>query len=293
MRDRCGAVLTASMSVLAVEAVIATIGVFVWGQTQESPGASVNAMGFFLLILVAPFVAAAGAAMAALLSVGVVIPLIVAARWLGRRLTGDEAWWWIPAVAALGAAPATVAAGAETGLPAVLAVWVGLTAGLTAPALVARRLLLPHCRWLSGGAMAGRVAWYGALAVVAAALAGAGVVAEWGYEPPRLSAERVAGTWSDGKGGTLALLAGGKAVAAGVDTFDRDDTSTSVTRECAGTGTWEYDPGSGPWTQQVRVTVDDCPMAAWSVFGTRDHPKLFVFIGDPDGGDLYVMRRGG
>ncbi|MEU8509890.1 hypothetical protein AB0C40_35500 [Streptomyces brevispora] len=38
MRDRFGAVLTASMSMLFVEAAIGTIALFVWGLTQESPG---------------------------------------------------------------------------------------------------------------------------------------------------------------------------------------------------------------------------------------------------------------
>ncbi|MEU4152882.1 hypothetical protein [Streptomyces sp. NPDC026659] len=32
-------------------------------------------------------------------------------------------------------------------------------------------------------------------------------------------------------------------------------------------------------------------MDAWEVFGTIEHPKLFVRIGDPDSWDLYILQR--
>ncbi|MEE1766699.1 hypothetical protein PUR34_00155 [Streptomyces sp. JV185] len=91
VRNRFGAVLTASMSVLFVEAVIGTIALVVWGQIQESPGTSHSGMGVFLFVG-APFMAAVGVFLGALLSVGVVIPLPAVAGWLGRRLSGREAW---------------------------------------------------------------------------------------------------------------------------------------------------------------------------------------------------------
>ncbi|MEU6577159.1 hypothetical protein [Streptomyces sp. NPDC046805] len=167
-----------------------------------------------------------------------------------------------------------------------------MTAALTATALVARRLLLPDRPWLSGGAMFGRVALYGTLAVATAgALAGIALYAGLAYEPPRLGAEGVAGTWSDGKGGTLTLTADGKAMATRVKTFDLDDSFDTVVHKCTGTGTWKYDPGAGPWAQEVDVFVDGCQLDTWEVFGTFEHPKLFVYIGDPDNWDLYILRR--
>ncbi|MEU5718104.1 hypothetical protein AB0G71_20375 [Streptomyces sp. NPDC020403] len=292
--DRFGAVLTASMSVLFVEAVIGAIALFVWGRTQESPGLPYNAIGVIFLIVMAPFVAAAGAALGALLSVGVVMPLLAATGWLGRRLSGREAWWWVPALAAAGTAPPALAAAVlvQAGLPAGLGGWLALTAVLAVNALVARRLLLPDRPRLSGGAMFGRVALYGTLAVVTAGtLAGIGLYSGLGYEPPRLSTERVAGTWADGKGGTLTLTADGKATATRVDTFDFDDSFEPVMHKCTGTGTWAYDPGAGPWSQEVDVSVDDCSMDTWEVFGTFEHPKLFVYVGDPDSWDLYILQR--
>ncbi|MFE3947434.1 hypothetical protein ACFXPV_37100 [Streptomyces sp. NPDC059118] len=165
-----------------------------------------------------------------------------------------------------------------------------MTAALTATTLVARRLLLPDRPQLSGGTMFGRVALYGTLAVVTAGtLAAIGLYAGIGYEPPRLSAERVAGTWSDGKGGTLILAADGKATATRVETFDFD----SVVHRCAGTGTWGYGQGAGPWSQEVDVFIDDCSMDTWHVFGTPEHPKLFVYIGDPGSWDLYILQPRG
>ncbi|MGW1410136.1 hypothetical protein [Streptomyces sp. NPDC002403] len=167
MRDRFGAVLTASMSMLFVEAVIGTIALFVWGLTQQGPDRPYNTMG---PILMAPFVAAAEAVLCALLTVGVVMPLLVVAGWLGRRLSGREAWWWIPALAAAATAlpPLAAAVLTETGLLAGLGGWLTVTAALAAPTLVARRLLLLDRPRLSGGTMFGRVALYGTLAVVTA-----------------------------------------------------------------------------------------------------------------------------
>ncbi|WP_328886774.1 hypothetical protein [Streptomyces sp. NBC_00316] len=167
-----------------------------------------------------------------------------------------------------------------------------MTATFAVTALVARRLLLPDRPRFSGGAMFGWVALYGTLAVVTAiTLAGIGLYAGLGYEPPRLSTERVAGTWSDGKGGTLILTSDGKATATRVETFDLDDSFDTVVQKCSGAGTWEYDPGAGPWSQEVDLSVDDCSMDTWSVFGTPEHPKLFVCVGDPDSWDLYILQR--
>ncbi|MFG3207985.1 hypothetical protein [Streptomyces sp. NPDC048192] len=297
MRDRFGAVLAASMSVLFVEAVIGAIAFVVWEQTQERPDLSYNALSVIFLVVAVPFVAAAGAVFGALLSVGVVMPLLAVAGWLGRRLSGREAWWWIPALAAAGTAPFAVAVAvlARTGLPVGVGVWLVVTAALAATVLVARRPLLVDRPWLSGGAMVRRVALHGTLAVVAAGtLAGIGLWAGIGYEPPRLSREQVAGTWSDARGGTLVLTADGRATATRVETFeDSDDVLEPVVHRCSGTGTWKYTPGTGPWSQEVDVSVGDCPMDTWEVSGTRAHPKLYVYIGDPDTWELYTLRRDG
>ncbi|MYV51343.1 hypothetical protein [Streptomyces sp. SID3212] len=135
MRDRFGAVLTASVSVLIVEAVIGALALAVREQTYENPGLPYNPMAVLLLIVVAPLLAVAGAVVGALLSVGLVMPVLVTAAWLGRRLAGREAWWWVPATAATVTAPPVVLA--EVGPMPRLGLWLGMTAALAVTALVA------------------------------------------------------------------------------------------------------------------------------------------------------------
>lgn len=283
LRDRFGAVLVASMTVLFVEAAIGVIALLEWQDIRENPGLFWGGgLAFFGLILLAPVVAI----LFTLLSVGVVMPLLAAAGWLGRLGRGRARWCWVPVLAAAGTAPFAVSTAVNMGIAGAVAGWLVETAALTAPALVARRLLLPGRPSLSGGAMFRRVAAYGALVVVVATIAAVGLSACLGYAPPRLSTQQVAGTWADGKGGTLVLTADGKATATGVQVFDFDRVHT-----CAGAGTWAYHPGTGAWSQEVGVSVAGCDMETWQVLGTTEHPKLYVFVGDPDEEDLYVLRR--
>ncbi len=296
VRDRFGAVLTASVAVLCVEGAVGAIALSVYGQTQESPALPYPVFGIVLLVVLAPFLAGGAAALGAPLALVVVMPLLVAAASLGRRFSGREAWWWVPVLAAVGTAPPALAVAvlAGTGPLAGAGGWLSAAAAPAIPALTARRLLLPGRPRLSGGVMFGRVVLYGTLAVVAAGtLAGVAQYAGIGYEPPRLGAERVAGTWSDGDGGTLVLTAAGEATATRVRTFDHGDPFEPVAQECTGTGTWAYDAGAGPWSQEVDVSISDCPMSPWAVLGSLDRPKLYVFVGDPDSGDLYILQRRG
>ncbi|MEL5955158.1 hypothetical protein AADR41_10310 [Streptomyces sp. CLV115] len=167
MRDRFGAVLATSMSMLLVEAAIGTVVLVVWELIHASPDHPYNAAGALVLIVVTPLWAAAPCA---LLTVGVVMPLLVVAGRLGRRVSGREAWWWVPALAAAATALPFLAAVVleETGLPAGVGGWLAVTAALAATTLVARRLLLPDRPQLSGGTMFGLVTVYGTLAVVTA-----------------------------------------------------------------------------------------------------------------------------
>ncbi|MFG3136774.1 hypothetical protein ACGFZA_11180 [Streptomyces sp. NPDC048211] len=283
-----------SMSVLFVEGVIGVIALVVWDMAEESPsGPPYNALGLFYLIVLMPFVAAVGAVLGYLMSVGVVMPLLVLAGWLGRRFSGRESWWWVPASAAAATALPFLAAAAlgEVGPLAALGGWLAMTVALAASALVARRLLLPDRPRLSAGVMFGRVASYGALAVATAGLlAGIGLYAGIAYEPPWLIDQGAAGTWSDGKGGTLVLMEDGTATANGIETFD-DGSLEPAAHLCTGTGSWKYDPGAGPWFQQVDVSVAGCSLDPWEVLGTSGRPKLFVYIGDADTLDLYVLQR--
>jgi hypothetical protein len=273
------------MAVLYVEAAIGVVAFLTWQHIRENPGLAYGGgLAFFGLILLVPIVAI----LFTLLSVGVVMPLLVAAGWLGRLGRGRARWWWVPVLAAAGTAPFAVVTAVTMGGAVAVVGWLVETAAFATPALVARRLLLAGRPRLSGGAMFKRVAAYGTLAVVVATIAAAGLSAGLGYEPPQLNTQRVTGTWTDGKGGTLVLTADGEASATGVQVYESD--AVSKLPKCTGTGTWAYRPGTGVWSQEVSVSVAGCGMDTWQVLGTAEHPKLYVFVGDPDEEDLYVLR---
>ncbi|MFE3073893.1 hypothetical protein [Streptomyces sp. NPDC059247] len=297
VRDRLDEVVAASVAVLLVEAAIGLIASHVWEQTMESPSLPVNSMGLLLLALGSPFLAGAGALLATVVAFVVVVPVMCVGAWLSRVVSGREVWWWVPAVAgALTLPPATVVTVLAGG--GVLSGFVGWfvgTVALAAPALAARRLLLPARRRLSLRTVLGAVGVYGALAIVTAfTLAGIALHSGIGYEPPRFDAQQLTGTYSDSDGGTLILTPDGRATADRVRTFSYDDSTDSFepqVRECSGTGTWTHDPARGPLSQQVLITIGSCPMDSWNVYGTLEHPKLYVFTGDPDSADLYTLRR--
>ncbi|MFD4377703.1 hypothetical protein [Streptomyces sp. NPDC058486] len=296
VRDRFGDVLLTSTAVLLVEAVTGLLVYHVWTESLENPGHPQNSMGLLLLMLAAPFAVLAVGIFALAVSAALVCPMLAGAAWLGRRCSGREAWWWVPVTA--GAVAAVVgAAGALLMAAGVRAALVGgavVTVVLAVPALVARLPLRLDRPRLPGRALVGRLVMGGTLAVVTAwAVSGAVLWAGVAYEPPRLSAERIEGTWSDGKGGTLTFAADGRVTADGVQTYDDGDFFAPVARGCSGTGTWTYHPGDDARSQGISVAVDGCEQEWWSVYGSPEHPKIFVSIGDPDAWNLYVLRKGG
>ncbi|MFF8810096.1 hypothetical protein [Streptomyces omiyaensis] len=306
---RYDGVLAAATAVLLVEAAIAAIGFFVWAETVETPARAYSAAGLLVMVLAAPLLLPLAAAALGASAAVLVVPVAAAAAWLGRRCSGREAWWWVPVVAAaVGAAAVPAGLRWDAGAGAVLAGWMAVTAALGTPALVVRRMLLPDRPPLSTRTVLGRVALGGTLAVVTAwAVAGAALHAGIGYEPPGLSAERVAGTWADGRGGTLVLAADGTATAEGIQTFGGEGEGGGVgdavtdagthggpaTGTCRATGAWTYVPGTDPWAQRVLVLVEGCVLAPWSVGGSPEHPTLLVHVGDPDTGEVYVLRAQG
>ncbi|MFF2779161.1 hypothetical protein ACFVU3_30235 [Streptomyces sp. NPDC058052] len=42
----------------------------------------------------------------------------------------------------------------------------------------------------------------------------------------------------------------------------------------------------------MRVEVDGCGLEPWRAYGTPEHPKLFVPVGDPDEGRIHVLHKG-
>ncbi|MFE2291292.1 hypothetical protein [Streptomyces sp. NPDC059452] len=281
-----GLALLLSMLVLALEGALALVVTVIYSQTQPSkPGEG----GVALFVIVFPLLATAAAAAAAALSVAFVLPTAWLSGVLGRRFGGREAWWWVLPVAA---AAALVLVGAATALsgggqPAAVAGWWLL---LTAAFAVAARLTRSRRQRIFGP-----VTLWGASAVVVTAVLG-GVALSTGvlrqYEPPEVTPADLLGSWSNGKGGTLTLTAGGLATVTAVgDEADGSDGGRSDS--CTGQGTWRFTPGENTWKQEVDVHVEACPFAPWTVGGTASRLTLYQYVGDPDAGEVYELRRTG
>ncbi|WOI58875.1 hypothetical protein [Streptomyces fradiae] len=285
LTERYGSACLVSMGALAVEAAVLCTAYLIHASTRETsvlPGnyglapAALVVFGLPALLL------------AYLVTVGLVLPLTVLAAWTGRRVRGRDGWWWLPVVVAAACGLPVMAVALPLGAwRGGLALWPYLTVLLTVPALAARRVL-PRA---GGGPGAGRVIrltlLYGAGAVAVTAvlgLVGSAVGLVEPYERPRLTGGAAVGVWSDGRGGTLRLAADGTAEAAGVDVDDFSGEGT----ECTGRGTWR---AVGAYAVDVRV--EGCANLYWESLGTREHPQLFAYVGDPDSGVLYRLRRTG
>jgi hypothetical protein len=295
VRRRRGEIFATTLCVLLFETLAGGIVLFLGQMTQESPD-SVFELGSLASVAVLGFVGileftlyAVPAVLGACVVACLVIPLVVLAGWAGCRIGGRESWWWVPVVTAGALWPVFVGGALVlgAGLPPTLAMWLVATAGLTIPALAARRLLLIGPRYLTGGAMFLRVAVGGPLAVLTTlALCVCGLWAGALYEPPVLTRAEVVGTWSDGKGGTLTLTADGEVMVTGVPEYPYHPGG------CTGSGVWTLPSERGVWDQEVETDVEGCSyLGPWGVIGTEEHPKLFVHIGSPFSTKLYTLER--
>ncbi|MER6997513.1 hypothetical protein [Streptomyces sp. NPDC000410] len=239
-----------------------------------------------------PFLACFGLPGAVFGTALVVLPLAALARWLGSRLTGREAWWWIPVVAAVLVALPMAYVAAVWGLAVAAGWWSACTGVLSASALTVRVRKLrsetgrrrPGVRHVLGAGVA-------TLLVLALACHGgmkAGLIDE--YHPPVLGGGRVAGTWTSGYGATLTLAGDGRATARNLP----DDPFGLEEGTCEGTGTWVYVPDPDPWEQTVEIDIAGCDyFDDWRIGGTASDPKLNYLVGDLDSPEAYTLRRSG
>ncbi|MDQ0404531.1 hypothetical protein [Streptomyces sp. DSM 40167] len=115
------------------------------------------------------------------------------------------------------------------------------------------------------------------------------------YEPPQLSAARLAGEWRGEDGGVLRLAPGGRAELTRVPAHDDVDEEGDFSL-CDGTGTWTFEQDSrlpGSHRDGVLVRLDgECGQEThWTIGGTERNPELFVLFGDPDAGELRILTR--
>ncbi|MEV4439787.1 hypothetical protein AB0K09_12325, partial [Streptomyces sp. NPDC049577] len=144
------------------------------------------------------------------------------------------------------------------------------------------------------GSVARRVSRDGLVAWLLVGAVGTGVYASGlvkVYEPPRLHKSDLAGTWTDGHGGTVELSADGVAVADGLDNYVWDGTGKDKPKDCDGSGTWTplKDGGS---VEGLSLRIGPCELSRdWSVSGTQKEPRIFHEIGKPGSGKRYVLTK--
>ncbi|MET9891591.1 hypothetical protein ABZZ47_15460 [Streptomyces sp. NPDC006465] len=267
-------------------------------------GGGLAAVGFLCMLVFGPPLLAV---LGLLHAVTCTMPAATLARLVPRRAPGPESAWHLAFVLALGTLWATLAVVlgglAPTGATALLIGVSGVppTLGVT---------LVRRSERATGHRPSGHRVWFrSALAalgacglVVAAGTVGlaTGLIQE--YEPPKLGADRLTGVWRGDHGAVLRLRADGRAELTAVPAQPEfGDVTTKEFTRCDGTGKWfldtrgRYDPYAGGGAEErdgVVVRVGHCGHDTyWTIGGTVADPELFVLFGDPDSGDLRILKQ--
>lgn len=116
-------------------------------------------------------------------------------------------------------------------------------------------------------------------------------------EPLAMSTAEITGTWVDEQGGRLELKADGTFASDGVCGDFSDDNLDTAVAPNPGAGTWEHgtsdDLETGDPASEVHLTFT--PGGVWTQYdarGTAKDPVLWEYIGDPDEGNLCVLKKG-
>ncbi|MFB7977867.1 hypothetical protein [Streptomyces vinaceus] len=209
-------------------------------------------------------------------------PVMVASNAVGVRTRISAPWWTLPAVVLLAAGyavPISLLIG--TSYAATFG-WIA-AAGLlpVGVAVFARMREVPRIK-----------VWRWALVPSVAAVLAAfycGLNAPM-YRPPVLERADYVGEWAGG-GVRLELGAQGTVVAEELPVPGAHD----LVNRCSGHGTWkaEGEDAARGLRSGVALTIPDCKSAElrWAVAGTDERPELFVLVGDPDDGDVSVLRK--
>ncbi|MGW0840479.1 hypothetical protein ACWD26_09990 [Streptomyces sp. NPDC002787] len=115
-------------------------------------------------------------------------------------------------------------------------------------------------------------------------------------EPLALSTTEVTGTWVDEQGGRLVLKEDGKFTSAGICGDFSDDDFNATAAPDPGAGTWEHDVwddiDTGEPASEVHITFTPSELSTvYEARGTSKNPVLWMYIGDPDSGDLCVLEK--
>ncbi|MEV5874259.1 hypothetical protein AB0L75_08520 [Streptomyces sp. NPDC052101] len=296
-RERVRAVrsdLAAAVPVNAAQLPAAGLLWWIWSTSQDQYETGYGgAFGIFCLLMFAPLLLPL---LGLLLSAVLTLPAILLARPTLRWSGGPE--WACRTVAA-----AAAAAGWGAVTTALLR-WPFVT---TASVLTALGLLpaLGNAYVRTRSWSAWGLWWRSALAcagLFALTLGGGLAAAATGlipqYEPPELTAARLAGVWRGDHGAELRLTPDGRAEARSLPTESTDQNWAAPHHDdyavCAGSGTWK--PGKddiGRPAVLLHLGGACGGDTHWSVSGTESAPQLYVRFGDPDAGTLRTLDRAG
>lgn len=230
----------------------------------------------FMVVVLPPLMLGAGWVHSTLFTT----PVMELSNAAGVRTRLPAPWWAPPALgllAAVYAAPVALLTGAPY---AATCGWIAaagvLPVGVAVFARMRRRTKASVRRWTPGP-------------VVVAVVAVFAVGLTWPpYAPPALERADYVGAWT-GDGVRLELDGQGAATAEKLLVVDGLD----VVDRCSGHGTWKPAEAAGAYRAGVLLSVAQCEGASlrWELAGTAERPELFVLVGDPDDGDVRVLRK--
>ncbi|MFC5153811.1 hypothetical protein [Streptomyces amakusaensis] len=253
--------------------------------TEDDYGVPPSAFGFLCLLVVAPLIVPVAGL---LFAIALPVPVRAVAAWAVRRAGGPSPRRALLLPAAFAAAFAALWAVPLALLGAgYLTAWAWLTAGTVPPLLAMARYRraeaareTPYTRlgiWFHA---------FGATVLLVPATVGALALATMGgvieeYEPPRLTAGRLAGEWEGPDEALIRLDADGSAALI-------DAPMGPEGEGCQGVGEWSIDEEEYGHRDAVRVT--GCgDEQFWLIAGTDPRPELSVLVGDPDVGDVRIF----
>ncbi|WP_158822109.1 hypothetical protein [Streptomyces sp. NRRL F-5727] len=282
-----GRILMVATGMLMLELTSVAVVAALYGATREP--ATGDGYGFTVMML--PLVALPATLVVAVAALVLVVPAVVLAAELGRRLGGAPEgepgpWWWTPVSAApVAAAGVLFLLRAVPSPRAALLAWAALVVLIVPAALVARL----RRRWLLREiALWGTVGLMG-LAVTGGLVLGSGVLDA--HEPPVATREELVGTWTDGRGGTLELAADGTAEADGVmEPPGFAPLPGEAGETCTARGTWTFAAADG-WGESVVTDLPDCVFEPWEIGGEDDRVVLRQW--DVDGEETVGLSRAG
>lgn len=291
-RTQWSAIAPGAETVAAVQFALAGIFWIVTIGTRDDYdtgyGGAPAAVGLLCMCLFAPPVLfVLGTLHAALFTV----PVMTLSDAAGRRTRIPAPRWALPALLLLCAAYAwPVSLMGDTSYAAGYGWTAGAGAVPVAVAVAARMRQWPKAR------VRRRTLAMSGLAVLLTVLAGIGaqvtdVLPQ--YRPPALEQADYVGEWA-GDGTWLVLGEDGTARVLGLPVKDSEnDWANDEIGRCMGGGTWRAMGATRSARAGIELSVADCAKGElrWGTAGTAQEPELFVMIGDPDDGELRVLRK--